>query len=91
MLDADEAGAPERLRKLAFRVGLALGAVLAFAAASLGVLMRIDLPPLLKEVARRVLFAAILFRLAVHAVRILLAPGAPARRVIPMADPWAAF
>ncbi len=91
VLGSDEDDVPARLRKLAFRVGLALGAVAAFAVASLGVLMLIDLPPLLKEVAGRVLFAAIMFRLLAYGARILLAPGAPSRRVVPMGDAWAAF
>jgi small-conductance mechanosensitive channel len=91
VLGSREDTVPERLGKLGLRVVLVLGAVLAFSAGSLGVLLMIDLPELVREVALRALLAVIGFRLSLYAFRIALAPGAPERRVVPVDDALAAF
>ncbi len=91
VLTADETTVKERLQKLGLRFGLVLGTVIAFAAASLGVFVMIDLPPLIREVAGLFLFAAILSRLIYYVCQLVLAPEAPSRRVMPVDDAKAAF
>jgi small-conductance mechanosensitive channel len=91
VLTADEATITERLQKLGLRFALVLGTVIAFAAASLGVFVMINLPALVREVAGLFLFAAILSRLIHYICQLVLAPGAPARRVVPVDDEKAAF
>jgi len=91
VLTSSEDTVPDRLRKLALRGMLAAGAVIAFAVSSLGVLLVIDLPPLVRDVVARMLVATILFRITLHACRIVLAPAAPERRVLPLPEDLAVF
>ncbi len=91
VLGSAEDTVTERLGKLALRIMLALGAVGSFSLASLGVLMLLPLPPLAFGVAARVILSVIAFRVLLYAFRILVAPGAPERRVIPMPDAVADF
>lgn len=91
VLTAGEETIKARLQKLALRLALVLGTVLAFAAASLGAFLLLELPPLLRQVAGRFLFAIILFRLIFYVCRLVLAPTAPRLRVMPIDDEWAAF
>jgi small-conductance mechanosensitive channel len=91
VLGSAEDTVPERLAKLGLRVVLAAGAVTSFALASLGVLFLLPLPPLTFGVAARVLFFVIAFRVLLYACRILIAPGAPERRVVPMPEAVAEF
>ncbi len=91
VLTADESTVKERLQKAAMRLGLVLGAVFVFAAASLGIFLMIDLPPLVREVAGRCLFAFIVFRLIRYVSRLILAPSAPRLRIMPVDDATAQF
>ncbi len=91
VLTADETTVKERLQKLALRLGLVIGATLAFAAASLGIFVTIDLPPLVREVAGRFLFAIIVFRLIRYIALLMLSPAHPQRRIMPIGDARAAF
>lgn len=91
VLTADETTVRERLQKAAMRLGLVLGAVLVFALASLGIFLMIDLPPLVREVAGRFLFAFIVFRLIRYVARLMLAPHAPRLRIMPVDDASARF
>ncbi len=91
VLTAGEETIKARLQKLALRLALVLGTVLVFAAASLGAFLLLELPPLLRQIAGRVLFAIILFRLIFYLCRLMLAPTAPRLRVMPIDDTWAAF
>ena len=91
VLTADETTVRERLQKAAMRLGLVLGAVLVFAAASLGIFLMIDLPPLVREVAGRFLFAFIAFRLVRYVTRLILAPNAARLRIMPVDDATAQF
>ena len=91
VLTADETTIRERLQKAALRLGLVLGAVLVFAAASLGIFLLIDLPPLVREVAGRLLFAFIVFRLIRYIARLILAPTTPRLRIMPVDDATAHF
>ena len=91
VLTADETTVRERLQKAALRLGLVLGAVLVFAAASLGIFLLIDLPPLVREVAGRLLFAFIVFRLIRYIARLILAPTTPRLRIMPVDDATARF
>ena len=85
VLAAGEETIRARLQKLALRLALVLGTVLVFAAASLGAFLLLELPPLLRQVAGRVLFAVIIFRLIFYLCRLVLAPTAPRLRVMPPA------
>ena len=91
VLTADETTVKERLQKLGLRFALVIGTVVAFAAVSLGVFVMIDLPPMIREVAGIFLFAAILSRLIYFTCRLVLAPDAPSRRVMPVDDATATF
>jgi hypothetical protein len=91
VLTADETTVRERLQKAAMRLGLVLGAVLVFAAASLGIFLLIHLPPLVREVAGRLLFAFIVFRLIRYITRLILAPTTPRLRIMPVDDASARF
>jgi moderate conductance mechanosensitive channel len=91
VLTADETTVRERLQKAALRLGLVLGAVLVFAAASLGIFLLVDLPPLVREVAGRLLFAFIVFRLIRYIARLILAPTTPRLRIMPVDDASARF
>lgn len=91
VLAADETTVKERLHKVALRLGLAIGATIAFATASIGIFVMIDLPPLIREVGGRLLLAAVIFRLIRYMALVLLAPKAPARRIMPIDDRTAAF
>ena len=91
VLTADETTVRERLQKAALRLGLVLGAVLVFAVASLGIFLMIDLPPLVREVAGRLLFAFIVFRLIRYIARLILAPTTPRLRIMPVDDATARF
>lgn len=91
VLAAGEETVKARLQKLSLRLVLVLGTVLVFAAASLGAFLLLELPPLLRQVAGRFLFAIILFRLVFYLCRLMLAPAAPHLRVMPIDDGWAAF
>jgi small-conductance mechanosensitive channel len=91
VLTADETTVKERLQKLGLRFALVLGTVIAFAVASLGVFVMINLPPLIREVAGIFLFAAIVSRLIHYVCQLVLAPGAPARRVVPVDEATASF
>jgi len=91
VLTADETTVKERLQKAAMRLGLVLGAVIVFAAASLGIFLMIDLPPLVREVAGRFLFAFIVFHLVRYVARLVLAPTNPRLRIMPIDDRAARF
>ncbi len=91
VLTAGEETVAARLQKLALRLVLVIGTVLVFAAASLGAFLLLELPPLLRQVAGRFLFAIILFRLVFYLCRLVLAPRAPRLRVMPIDDTWADF
>ncbi len=91
VLTADETTIRERLQKAAMRLGLVLGAVVVFALASLGIFLMIDLPPLVREVAGRFLFAFIVFRLIRYLARLILAPTTPRLRIMPVDDATARF
>lgn len=91
VLTADETTVRERLQKAAMRLGLVLGAVIVFAAASLGIFLMIDLPHLVREVAGRFLFAFIIARLIVYVSRLILAPTLPRLRIMPVEDAAARF
>lgn len=91
VLGSAEDTVPERLTKLALRVALAVGAVASFAVASLGVLFMLPLPPLTFGVAARVILCVIAFRVLLYTCRIVIAPGAPERRVVPMPEAVATF
>lgn len=91
VLGASEDTIPNRLRKLALRLVLATGAIAVFALASLGMMILIDLPPLVRDVVARALVAAILFRCLLYGARIVLAPGMPSLRVLPLPEDLAVF
>jgi small-conductance mechanosensitive channel len=91
VLTADETTVKERLQKAAMRLGLVLGAVIVFAAASLGIFLMIDLPPLVREVAGRFLFAFIMFHLVRYIARLVLSPTASRLRIMPVDDRAARF
>ena len=91
LLVASEATVGSRVRKAALRLLLALVSVVAFAAASLGVFLAFDWPPLFRAVVGRFLFAFILMRLGLVVARVLLAPTSPQLRVIPIDTDDAVF
>ncbi len=91
VLSADETTINERLQKAGMRLGLVLGAVLVFAATSLGIFLLIDLPPLVRETAGRFLFAFIIFRLVRYITQLVLAPVRPRLRIMPVDDEAARF
>ncbi len=81
----------ERLKKLGQRLMLALSALAIFSVATLGALALLPMPERVEAVAWRILVAVILFRGVLLLLRIVLAPNAPERRVVPLPDALAAF
>lgn len=91
VLGRAEDSVPERLRKLGLRLALGAGAVAAFGGVAFVALTLTGPPPMLQTITAVVLIAATVYRLTARLTAILLAPGAPERRVTPMTEAWARF
>ena len=81
----------ERVRAVFARLGYGLGLVVFFGLGSVGAFLLFDWPVTLKEILLGYLIAFLSARLATVVGRILLAPGGPRFRVVPMSTKAAYF
>lgn len=84
IVDAPLATVDDRLRAVVRRLVYGVLVVATFALGSLGAFLALAWPPLLQEVVTAGLFVVLVVRTAAALGRILLAPGAPRFRVLPM-------
>jgi small-conductance mechanosensitive channel len=84
IVDVPLATVDERLRAVLRRLVYGVLVVGAFALGSLGAFLAFAWPPLLQEIVAAGLFVVLVGRIAAVLGRILLAPGAPRFRVLPM-------
>jgi small-conductance mechanosensitive channel len=81
----------ERLGVVGLRLVLAFLAVLAFAVGSIGAFAILAWPPLLKQIVLTFLVGLVLARAVAIVTRLILAPGVPQRRLLPLSEASATF
>ena len=81
----------ERVAAVLARFAYGLGLVGSYALGSIGAMLPFDWTVKFKQVLLALLLASVITRLAAVAGRLLLAPGAPRFRVVPVDTPAAAF
>lgn len=80
-----------RVRAIALRTAYGLGVLLAFALGSIGAFLALEWPPMLRRIVLSYLLVVLIVRLVLVLGRIVLAPGAPRFRMLPIATETARF
>jgi small-conductance mechanosensitive channel len=91
VLRSEGATPVQRLATVGLRLMLAMLAVAAYAVGSIGAFTVLAWPPLLKQIVLTVLAGLVLIRGAWIVTRLVIAPGHPQRRLLPLSETSASF